>query len=79
MDNIDRTSLIHKARSMNDAGHAIIKASRGRTRGDQKRKLIAAAPACLKGRVERSGLEELPEAHVIKNVLLSVSRYIVLK
>ena len=59
--------MIHKARLVSDAIHAIEKAAtdagrQTRAGGAKKRKMVAAAPAYLKGRVERG--EELPSIGV---------------
>ena len=53
--------MLHKAKLLGDAVHAINKAAReaeGMTRGAKKRKMVAAAPAYLRSRVGRG--EELP-------------------
>lgn len=58
-----RVRLLHKARLIHDAKHAITKAyDEGRTQAGKKRKVVAAAPAWLKDRVEAE--EELPAAHI---------------
>ena len=59
----DRVRLIHKLRLASDAINAVNKAAKEaeektRTRGEKKRKMVAAAPASLKDRVGRG--EELP-------------------
>ena len=63
-----RVRLLHKARLLNDAKHAYMKAAQdadddGLSAEEKRRKMIAAVPAYLKGRVER-GEEELPKMEV---------------
>lgn len=61
-----RPRLLHKARSLVDATHTIRKAqhdSAGRTRGEVRRKVIAAAPEYLRGRVAQ-GSKPLPHVQV---------------
>ena len=60
--------MLHKARLLSDAKHAYIKAAQdadddGLSAEEKRRKMIAAVPAYLKGRVER-GEEELPKMEV---------------
>ena len=58
--------MLHKAKLLGDAVHAINKAAKEaadvRTRGEKKRKMVAAAPEWLKDRVERG--EELPSIEI---------------
>ena len=65
----DRVRLLHRARTINDAHHAINKAAEdavnaGESPEERREKIIAAAPPCLKGRVERD--EELPQVEMME-------------
>ena len=64
----DRVRMLHKAKSLSDAKHAVDKAASENhavsTRGAKKRKLVAAAPHYLKRRVERG--EEVPVVRIKK-------------
>ena len=62
-----RARLLHLARAINDAHHAYNKAATDADKAgdpdeEKRRKMTAAAPAWLKGRVERG--EELPKMEV---------------
>ena len=62
-----RVQCLHKARLLYDACHDVAKATaeaEGMPPGQKKHKTVAAAPACLKGRVGRG--EELPEVELVR-------------
>ena len=65
----NRVRLLHRARGINDAHHAISKAATdadnaGASPEERREKIIAAAPPCLKGRVASD--EVLPQVEVVQ-------------
>ena len=62
----ERAQCLHKARLLYDGSHDVHKAiaeAEGMSPVDKERKIVAAAPDCLKGRVGRG--EELPRVEIV--------------